>query len=90
MRLLCSILIFLSTFSVFSQAKKQEQITRVLFVFDASRSMVSNHGNLSRMEGAKKLFYKFIDSLAVYKNMQFALRMLRYRQTASAGQLQRF
>ncbi len=75
MRLLCSILIFLSTFSVFSQAKKQEQITRVLFVFDASRSMVSNHGNLSRMEGAKKLFYKFIDSLAVYKNMQFALRM---------------
>jgi len=27
------------------------------------------------MEGAKKLFYKFVDSLAVYKNMQFALRM---------------
>jgi Ca-activated chloride channel family protein len=75
MRLLCSILIFLSSLSVFSQAKKQDQITRVLFVFDASRSMVSNHGNLSRMEGAKKLFYKFIDSLAVYKNMQFALRM---------------
>jgi Ca-activated chloride channel family protein len=37
--------------------------------------MINNHGNLSRMEGAKKLFYKFVDSLAVYKNMQFALRM---------------
>lgn len=62
-------------FSVFSQAKKQEQITRVLFVFDASKSMINMHGNLTRMEGAKKLFYKFVDSLSVYKNMQFALRM---------------
>jgi len=75
MRVLYIILILSLKLSVFSQAKKQEQITRVLFVFDASRSMVSNHGNISRMEGAKKLFYKFIDSLSVHKNMQFALRM---------------
>ncbi|HWY09734.1 MAG TPA: hypothetical protein VN026_00340 [Bacteroidia bacterium] len=71
---LCFI-IFCLSLSVFSQTKKSEKITRVLFVFDASRSMINNHGNLSRMEGAKKLFYKFVDSLAVYKNMQFALRM---------------
>lgn len=75
MRKCIPILIFLlSTKLVFPQAKK-EQITRVLFVFDASRSMVANHGPLTRMEGAKKLFYKFVDSLAHYKNMQFALRM---------------
>ena len=75
MRKCIPILIFLLfTKLVFPQAKK-EQITRVLFVFDASRSMVANHGPLTRMEGAKKLFYKFVDSLAHYKNMQFALRM---------------
>ena len=74
MRLLCIIFVF-CCFSVFSQTKKVEKITRVLFVFDASRSMVGNHGNISRMEGAKKLFNKFIDSLAIQKNMQFALRM---------------
>lgn len=75
MRLLYIIFIFCFGFSVFSQSKKSEKITRVLFVFDASRSMINNHGNISRMEGAKKLFYKFVDSLAIQKNMQFALRM---------------
>jgi Ca-activated chloride channel family protein len=59
----------------FSQVKKQESLTRILFVFDASRSMVGTHGSITRMEGAKKLFYKFVDSLSHYKNMQFALRM---------------
>lgn len=75
MRAFICLLILFAQLSVFSQTKKQEQVTRVLFVFDASRSMINTHGNLTRMEGAKKLFYKFIDSLSVYKNMQFALRM---------------
>lgn len=66
--------IVLSNFA-FAQVKKPEQLTRVLFVFDASRSMINTHGPLTRMEGAKKLFYKFVDSLSKHKNMQFALRM---------------
>ncbi|MGZ3930189.1 MAG: vWA domain-containing protein [Bacteroidia bacterium] len=66
------------SFPVASQ-KKQEQQARILFVFDASNSMISKHGNLTRMEGAKKLFYHFIDSLSHYPHMQFALRM--YGQT---------
>ncbi len=76
-----AIILLLSLFfaEVFSQTKKPAQLTRVLFVFDASNSMISKHGNLTRMEGAKKLFYKFIDSLTHYPNMQFALRM--YGQT---------
>jgi Ca-activated chloride channel homolog len=68
------VLVFISSLT-FAQAKKQEQITRVLFVFDASNSMVSKHGAITRMQGAKNLFYKFIDSLGTIKNMQFALRM---------------
>lgn len=72
-RLICTLLFF--SYGVFAQVKKQEQLTRVLFVFDASRSMVNTHGPLTRMEGAKKLFNKFVDSLSKHKNMQFALRM---------------
>jgi Ca-activated chloride channel family protein len=49
--------------------------TYILFVFDASKSMSSKIQNASRMDGAKNLFYKFIDSLSKNKNMQFALRM---------------
>lgn len=76
MRLLRFIPLFLLlNFSLVAQVKKTEQLTRILFVFDASRSMVNTHGPLTRMEGAKKLFYKFVDSLSKQKNMQFALRM---------------
>jgi Ca-activated chloride channel homolog len=49
--------------------------TRILFVFDASRSMVAKHKGTTRMEGAKELFFRFIDSLGRNKNFLFALRM---------------
>jgi len=44
-------------------------------VFDASKSMSSRHQNSTRMDGAKNLFYRFVDSLGKDKTMQFALRM---------------
>lgn len=58
-----------------AQTKKTESLTRVLFVFDVSKSMINKHGPVTRIQGAKELFYKFIDSLSRDKNMQFALRM---------------
>lgn len=59
-----------------AQVKKNEPtLTRVLFVFDASKSMKTKHKNTTRMLGAKELFYKFLDSLNKQKNIQFALRM---------------
>jgi len=59
-----------------AQVKKNEPtVTRVLFVFDASNSMKAKHNNTSRIQGAKDLFYKFLDSLNRQKNMEFALRM---------------
>lgn len=64
------------TIVIRSQVKKTESpITRVLFVFDASKSMKAEHKSTTRMQGAKELFYKFIDSLNKQKNIQFALRM---------------
>lgn len=44
-------------------------------MFDASKSMSSRHQNSTRMDGAKNLFYRFVDSLGKDKTMQFALRM---------------
>jgi Ca-activated chloride channel family protein len=68
------IFLFLVCFG-FSQKKPSVKPTRILFVFDASNSMKSMHQNITRMEGAKNLFYKFIDSLSKDKSLQFALRM---------------
>lgn len=37
--------------------------------------MTARHQDATRMDGAKNLFYRFIDSLGKNKNIQFALRM---------------
>jgi Ca-activated chloride channel homolog len=37
--------------------------------------MSAKHDNATRMEGAKNLFYRFVDTLGKNKNYQFALRM---------------
>jgi Ca-activated chloride channel family protein len=58
-----------------AQKKIAPKQTRILFVFDASKSMIAKHDNTSRMDGAKNLFFKFIDSLSKDKTYQFALRM---------------
>lgn len=60
--------------SIFAQ-KPPVKPTRILFVFDASNSMVARHANSNRIESAKQLFYRFIDSLSKNKTYSFALRM---------------
>lgn len=68
--------LFCVSFQYTAQTKKAEPtLTRVLFVFDASNSMQSKHGSKTRIQGAKDLFYNFLDSLNKLKNIQFALRM---------------
>lgn len=68
--------VLLSANSICAQVKKAEPtLTRVLFVFDASKSMKTTHNSTTRIQGAKELFYKFLDSLNKQKNIQFALRM---------------
>jgi Ca-activated chloride channel family protein len=68
--------VLLSTHHICAQVKKTEPtLTRVLFVFDASKSMKTIHNSKTRIQGAKQLFYKFLDSLNKQKNIQFALRM---------------
>ncbi|MES2679130.1 MAG: VWA domain-containing protein [Bacteroidota bacterium] len=75
MRFLFCLIICAASLAGLSQKKPATKPTCVLFIFDASKSMVAKHDNTSRIEGAKTLFYKFIDSLGRDKTMQFALRM---------------
>ncbi len=71
-----SIVLIIAANAITAQVKKNEPtITRVLFVFDASNSMKTKHNGTTRIQGAKELFYKFLDSLSKQKNMVFALRM---------------
>jgi Ca-activated chloride channel family protein len=75
MRSTTTILFIVLCFFGFSQKKPIVKQTRILFVFDASKSMIAKHDNTTRMDGAKNLFFKFIDSLSKDKSLQFALRM---------------
>ncbi|MGZ3899340.1 MAG: vWA domain-containing protein [Bacteroidia bacterium] len=75
MRYVFSLILLSCSSVIFAQKKTSAKPTYVLFVFDASNSMVAKHQNTTRIEGAKELFYKFIDSLSRDKSMQFALRM---------------
>lgn len=75
MRIAFAILLSSILITCVGQKKNVPKQTRILFVFDASKSMIAKHENASRMDGAKNLFYQFIDSLSKDKSYQFALRM---------------
>lgn len=75
MRLISATTFLLCSLFLAAQKKNVVKQTRILFVFDASKSMVAKYQNQTRMEGAKNLFYQFIDSLGKDKTYQFALRM---------------
>lgn len=47
--------------------------------------MSAKHQNMTRMEGAKQLLYRFLDSLGKNKNYQFALRMYGHKTKYPPG-----
>tara|TARA_B100000886_G_scaffold326626_1_gene273306 strand:+ start:668 stop:2041 length:1374 start_codon:yes stop_codon:yes gene_type:complete len=53
---------------------QKENITRVLFIFDASQSMYAQWEGNSRMEIAKELLSNILDSLDNKENLQLGLR----------------
>ncbi len=55
-------------------AQKDKQVTRVLFIFDASQSMYAQWDGNSRMEIAKELLSNMLDSLDNKENLQVGLR----------------
>lgn len=76
-------LIFLIFFAIFfsffnttqAQVKRSPMKTRILFIFDESYSMTGNWKTGRKIDIAKKLLIKMVDSLKNVKNLEMALRM---------------
>jgi Ca-activated chloride channel homolog len=72
---LLSLLIFLS-FPAMKLAAQKPAKTRILFLLDASGSMFAQMDKTqNRMDVAKRLLSKVLDSLSKYKNVEVALRI---------------
>ncbi len=74
----CCTLIFFSLFNTISSAQKKKdkpQLTRILFLFDASQSMYARWETNTKYEIAKKLLSEMVDSLQPVDNLELALRV---------------
>jgi Ca-activated chloride channel family protein len=79
-----NIALILFLFSFF-QAKSQEKLTRILFVLDASNSMNADWGNgQTRIEAAKDVLIKCVDSLVGTANLEIALRVYGHQSPITA------
>ncbi|MFN5633720.1 MAG: vWA domain-containing protein [Flavobacteriia bacterium] len=79
-RLLFIALVFIST-----QSFGQEKLTRILFILDASNSMNAVWGaNETRIEAAKDLLAKAVDSLRGTANLEIALRVYGHQSPITA------
>jgi Ca-activated chloride channel homolog len=66
-----AVFLFSNAFS----ASPPDQKVRILFIFDASQSMLSNWQNGKKIDGAKRLLTQMIDSLSKQPNVEVALRV---------------
>ncbi|TXK49663.1 VWA domain-containing protein [Pontibacter qinzhouensis] len=74
--LLCLLLLLATGRSVVAQdAAKKQPVTRILFLLDASGSMLAKWEGSDRMEVAKNLLGGLVDSLQQYQNLEVALRV---------------
>ena len=55
--------------------KKPPALTRILFIFDASQSMLGRWQSDTKFNIAKRIMYEMLDSIASLKNTEFALRV---------------
>ena len=62
----------------------QEQLARILFILDASNSMNANWGGQTRIEAAKDLLIKTVDSLKGSANLEIALRVYGHQSPITA------
>ncbi len=77
---------------VYAQKKIQQKIpekTRILFVMDASGSMnAAWENNISRMDAAKSILTRLVDSLRSNENLEIALRVYGHRYPRNANNCQ--
>lgn len=70
-----------SSLSAFSQGSEQPPpLTRILFVFDASQSMLAKWETDSKINVAKKMMSSLLDSLSQIENLEVALRVYGHQK----------
>lgn len=63
---------------------RSQDLTRILFILDASNSMNANWGEQTRLEAAKELLAKTVDELAGTPNLEIALRVYGHQSPITA------
>lgn len=73
---------FLLLSVLFASAQNQPEpvVTRILFVYDASQSMLAKWETDVKMTIAKRLLSEMLDSLANIENLEFALRVYGHQK----------
>jgi Ca-activated chloride channel family protein len=78
-------LLFILSFFFIQLAAGQEELTRILFILDASNSMNAPwDNNQTRIEAAKELLSQTIDSLRGTPNLEIALRVYGHQSPITA------
>jgi len=77
--LLMTTLLFLGSFTAIAQ-KKEEPINRILFIFDASQSMLGRWQSGRKIDIAKNLLINMVDSLRNFKNLEIGLRVYGHQK----------
>ena len=79
-------LLIVITLIIASNGNSQiEQKTRILFVLDASQSMLGRWGNEQKMKVATRLMGNLMDSLKSVDNLEVALRVYGHQYSVAAG-----
>ena len=73
-----AILLLLGSFSVFAQ-KKKAPVNRILFIFDASQSMLGRWQSGRKIDIAKNLLSNMVDSLEEIENLEIGLRVYGHK-----------
>ena len=77
--LLAILILFICSFSY-----GQEEMTRILFILDASNSMNARWGTQTRIDAAKELLAKTADGLRDVPNLEIALRVYGHQSPITA------
>lgn len=80
MKKIYSFLFFVISFFVLKAQNKTPELTRILFVFDASQSMYARWESDLRINVAKRMLLQMLDSLRNLENVELALRVYGHQK----------
>ncbi len=63
-----------------SFTQENQTVTRILFVLDASQSMLTKWGDSDKMDASRKIMFNLLDSLSGVKNLELALRVYGHQR----------